>query len=103
MLTGKYAAFAEYFGNDVAEGIFRADISTAKKKDRIRRLKEKLLELPAADVGTAYKKRPCVGNRQRKSHDHGKRMESRKNNLSNPDFRNGDLSEWQRIRKDFGG
>lgn len=55
MLTGKYAAFAEYFGNDVAEGIFRADISTAKKKDRIRRLKEKLLELPAADVGTAYK------------------------------------------------
>lgn len=54
MLTGKYAAFAEYFGNDVAGGIFKADISTAKKKDRIRRLKEKLLELPAADVGTAY-------------------------------------------------
>ena len=55
MLTGKYAAFAEYFGNDVAEGIFKADISTAKKKDKIKRLKKKLLELPAADVGTAYK------------------------------------------------
>ena len=55
MLTGKYAAFAEYFGNDIAEGIFREDISTAKKKDKIKRLKKKLLELPAADVGTAYK------------------------------------------------
>ncbi len=55
MLTGKYEAFAEYFGNDVAEGIFKADISTAKKKDKIKRLKKKLLELPAADVGTAYK------------------------------------------------
>ena len=54
MLTGKYASFAEYFGNDVAEGIFKADISTAKKKDKIKRLKKKLLELPAADVGTAY-------------------------------------------------
>ena len=54
MLTGKYAAFAEYFGNDVAEGIFKADISAAKKKDKIKRLKRKLLELPAADVGTAY-------------------------------------------------
>lgn len=55
MLTEKYAAFAEYFGGDVAEGIFKADIATAKKKDRIRRLKEKLLELPTADVGAAYK------------------------------------------------
>lgn len=54
MLTGKYASFAEYFGNDVAEGIFKADISTAKKKDKIKRLKKKLLELPAVDVGTAY-------------------------------------------------
>ena len=55
-LTGKYEAFAEYFGNDVAEGIFKADISTAKKKDKMKRLKKKRLELPASDVGTAYQK-----------------------------------------------
>nr|DAE34787.1 MAG TPA: hypothetical protein [Caudoviricetes sp.] len=55
MLTGKYATFAEYFGNDVAEGIFKADISTAKKKGEIQRLKKKLLELPNEDVGAAYK------------------------------------------------
>lgn len=55
MLTGKYAAFAEYFGEALAETFFQADITRAKKKDKIRRLKEKLLELPAADVGTAYK------------------------------------------------
>lgn len=38
-----------------AAELYREEITRAKKKDRIRRLKEKLLELPAADVGTAYK------------------------------------------------
>ena len=55
MLTGKYADFAEYFGKDLAERFFQADITRAKKKDKIKRLKEKLLEMPVEDVGMAYK------------------------------------------------
>lgn len=54
-LAGKYIKFAEIIGAEAAAELYRADITRAKKKDRIRRLKEKLLELPAADVGTAYK------------------------------------------------
>lgn len=55
MLTGKYADFAEYFGEDLAERFFHADITRAKKRDKIRRLKEKLLRISAEDVGMAYK------------------------------------------------
>lgn len=55
MLTGKYADFAEYFGKDLAERFFHADITRAKMKDKIRRLKEKLLRISAEDVGMAYK------------------------------------------------
>ncbi len=55
MLIGRYADFAEYFGEALAETFFQADITRAKKKDKIRRLKEKLLEMPAEDVGAAYK------------------------------------------------
>lgn len=54
-LAGKYIKFAEIIGAEAAAELYRADITRAKKKDRIRRLKEKLLELPAADIGTAYK------------------------------------------------
>lgn len=54
MLNGRYGEYEKYFGKDVAEGLYQADITRAKKKDKIKRLKEKLLELPAADVGTAY-------------------------------------------------
>lgn len=55
MLIGRYADLAEYFGEALAETFFQADITMAKKKDKIRRLKEKLLEMPAEDVGAAYK------------------------------------------------
>ena len=55
MLTGRYSAFAEYFGENLAETFFLSDITRAKKKDKIRRLKEKLLEMSAEDVGAAYK------------------------------------------------
>lgn len=55
MLIGRYADFAEYFGENLAETFFQADITRAKKKDKIRRLKENLLKLPAEDVGAAYK------------------------------------------------
>lgn len=55
MLIGRYADFAEYFGEALAETFFQADIARAKKKDKIRRLKEKLLEMPAEDIGAAYK------------------------------------------------
>lgn len=54
MLIGKYADFAEYFGDDVAKGIFMADIARSKKKDKIMQLKRKLLEMPAEDVGKAF-------------------------------------------------
>ena len=53
-LAGKYIGFAKIIGASAAAELYREDIIRAKKKDRIRRLKEKLLELPAADVGTAY-------------------------------------------------
>lgn len=56
MLIGRYTDFAEYFGEDLAEAFFQADVTRAKKKDKIRRLKEKLLEMPAEDVGAAYKR-----------------------------------------------
>lgn len=56
MLIGRYADLAEYFGEALAETFFQADITRAKKKDKIRRLKEKLLEMPAEDVGAAYKR-----------------------------------------------
>lgn len=55
MLIGRYADFAEYFGEEIAETFFQADITRAKKKDKLKRLKEKLLEMPAEDVGAAYK------------------------------------------------
>ena len=55
MLTGRYAAFAEYFGENLAGTFFLSDITRAKKKDKIKRLKEKLLEMPVEDVGAAYK------------------------------------------------
>lgn len=54
-LAGKYIKFAKIIGERAAAELYREEITRAKKKDRIRRLKEKLLELPAADVGTAYK------------------------------------------------
>lgn len=54
-LAGKYIGFAKIIGASAAAELYREDIIRAKKKDRIRRLKEKLLELPAADVGIAYK------------------------------------------------
>ena len=54
MLIGKYAAFADDFGDDVAKGIFMADIARSKKKDKIMQLKRKLLEMPADDVGKAF-------------------------------------------------
>lgn len=53
-LHGEYGEFAECFGEAIAAKMFQADITRAKKKDKIRRLKEKLLELPAGDVGAAY-------------------------------------------------
>lgn len=55
MLNGRYGEYEKYFGKDVAEGIYQADTTRAKKKDKIKRLKEKLLEMPAEDVGAAYK------------------------------------------------
>lgn len=61
MLTGRYADFAEYFGEELAETFFRADITRAKKKDKIRRLKEKLLEMSDEDVGAAYKRVLAAG------------------------------------------
>ena len=54
VLAGKYI-FAKIVGERAAAELYRVEITRAKKKDRIRRLKEELLELPAADVGTAYK------------------------------------------------
>lgn len=54
MLRGKYADFAEYLGKSVAEGLFRDEIKRAKKKEKIRRLEERLLELSSEDVGAAY-------------------------------------------------
>lgn len=61
MLTGRYADFAEYFGEEFAETFFQADITRAKKKDKIRRLKEKLLEMSDEDVGAAYKRVLAAG------------------------------------------
>lgn len=61
MLTGRYADFAEYFGEELAETFFQADITRAKKKDKIRRLKEKLLEMSDEDVGAAYKRVLAAG------------------------------------------
>ena len=55
MLIGRYADFAEYFGEELAETFFQADITRAKKKYELRRLKASLLEMPAEDVGAAYK------------------------------------------------
>lgn len=55
MLNGRYGEYEKYFGKDVAEEIYQADITRAKKKDKIKRLKEKLLEMPVEDVGMAYK------------------------------------------------
>lgn len=61
MLTGRYADFAEYFGEELAEAFFQADITRAKKKDKIRRLKEKLLGMSDEDVGAAYKRVLAAG------------------------------------------
>ena len=61
MLTGRYADFAEYFGEELAETFLQADITRAKKKDKIRRLKEKLLEMSDEDVGAAYKRVLAAG------------------------------------------
>lgn len=61
MLTGRYADFAEYLGEELAEAFFQADITRAKKKDKIRRLKEKLLGMSDEDVGAAYKRVLAAG------------------------------------------
>lgn len=61
MLTGRYADFAECFGGGLAEAFFQADITRAKKKDKIRRLKEKLFEMSDKDVGAAYKRVLAAG------------------------------------------
>lgn len=43
------------FGKRLQRHFFQADITRAKKKDKLKRLKERLLEMPAEDVGAAYK------------------------------------------------
>lgn len=53
MLIGKYKNLAELIGTENAEKMYLADIASAKKRDKIRRLKEKLLKMSAEDVGTA--------------------------------------------------
>ena len=55
MLIGEYAGLAECFGVEFAEKVYKSDIERAKKKDKIRRLKEKLAAMPAEDVGAAYR------------------------------------------------
>lgn len=55
-LHGEYGELAECFGEALAAKMFQADITRAKKKDKIRRLKEKLLEKSDEDVGAAYKR-----------------------------------------------
>lgn len=48
-------ALQNILGKRLQRHFFQADIKRAKKKDKIRRLIEKLLEMPAEDVGAAYK------------------------------------------------
>lgn len=60
-LSGEYGEFAECFGEALAAKMFQADITRAKKKDKIRRLKEKLLEMSDEDVGAAYKRVLAAG------------------------------------------
>lgn len=54
-MTSKYEAYAEFFGEVRAREWLLADIKRAKKKDKVRRLKEKISQMDSATIGEACK------------------------------------------------